>query len=185
MSGLSSPAASMMSTISVDTRARLTICWMVSSRSAVLLLPSPGTLLTRAARIAWKKPTSSRILLASSLADASAKALDTANTAPAYRRWARFLASSVVSLAASFCCIVRTQSIAPAMVARRICAAAPGARAGRSSKPPAVSGRSMARTTSYCSIRTRTASALSIPVWSRSLPEYWPRALFRFWPTPM
>ena len=61
MSGLSSPAAFMMSTISVETTARLTICWIASSRSAALFLPSPGTLLTSAARIAWKKPTSSRM----------------------------------------------------------------------------------------------------------------------------
>ena len=32
----------MMSTISVETTARLTICWMASSRSAALLLPSPA-----------------------------------------------------------------------------------------------------------------------------------------------
>ena len=42
----------MMSTISVETTARLTICWIASSRSAALFLPSPGTLLTSAARIA-------------------------------------------------------------------------------------------------------------------------------------
>ena len=46
---LSSPAAFMMSTISVETTARLTICWIASSRSAALLLPSPGTLLIRVA----------------------------------------------------------------------------------------------------------------------------------------
>jgi hypothetical protein len=42
----------MMSTISVDTTALLTICWIANSRSAVLFLPSPGALLIRAARIA-------------------------------------------------------------------------------------------------------------------------------------
>jgi hypothetical protein len=48
MSGLSSPAAFMMSMISVETTARLTICWIASSRSASVFLPSPGTLLTSA-----------------------------------------------------------------------------------------------------------------------------------------
>jgi hypothetical protein len=49
-----------MSTISVETTARLTICWMASSRSLPGHSPGPP-LLTSAARIAWKKPTSSRI----------------------------------------------------------------------------------------------------------------------------
>jgi hypothetical protein len=34
-----------MSTISVEITARLTICWIASSRWAVLFLPSPGKLL--------------------------------------------------------------------------------------------------------------------------------------------
>ena len=56
MSRLSISATRMMSTISVETTAQFTICWMAKSRSAVVLLPSPGALLTKAARIAWKKP---------------------------------------------------------------------------------------------------------------------------------
>ena len=35
-----------------DTTARLTICWIASSRSAPLFLPSPGSLLMSAERIA-------------------------------------------------------------------------------------------------------------------------------------
>ena len=45
MSGLSRPAAFMMSTISVETTARLTICWIASSRSAALFLPVAGAAL--------------------------------------------------------------------------------------------------------------------------------------------
>ncbi|MEY9634155.1 hypothetical protein ABIF66_002384 [Bradyrhizobium japonicum] len=52
MSGLSNPAAFMMSTISVDSTARLTICWIASSCSVALFFLSPGTLLINAARIA-------------------------------------------------------------------------------------------------------------------------------------
>ena len=75
MSGLSRPAAFMMSTISVETTARLTICWIASSRCAAPFVPFPGVLLMSAARIAWKNPTSSRMAAASSLAADSAKAL--------------------------------------------------------------------------------------------------------------
>jgi hypothetical protein len=82
MSGLSMPAARMMSTISVETTARLTICWIASSRSAALLSP-PEMDFTSAARTAWKKPTSSRHSRAASLAGASANALDRASTASA------------------------------------------------------------------------------------------------------
>src|SRR5690606_36004525 len=48
MSGLFSPAACRMSTISVETTARLTICWMASSRSC-RVTPEPAPLLARAA----------------------------------------------------------------------------------------------------------------------------------------
>ena len=46
-------------------------------------------------------------------------AFDSATTPSAYRRCARFFASSEVSLAASSCWMVRTQSSAPAMTTNR------------------------------------------------------------------
>ncbi len=72
MSGLWIPAAFRMSTISVETTARLTICWMASSRSCRAPSGRRRVLLASAARTAWKKPTSSRMSRASSLAEASA-----------------------------------------------------------------------------------------------------------------
>jgi hypothetical protein len=80
MSGDWMPAAFRMSTISVETTARLTICWMASSRSCEVT-PEPPADLTSAARMAWKKPTSSRMLRASSEADASEYAFDKASIA--------------------------------------------------------------------------------------------------------
>ncbi|MCY1555377.1 hypothetical protein D9M68_920340 [compost metagenome] len=120
MSGLLMPAAARMSTISVETTARLTICWIANSRSCCVT-PEPVLLLTNAARIAWKKPTSSRMSRASSEADAKANALESASTASWYRRWALFLPSSVFSFSASFCCRSRIHSMAPAIMASRSC----------------------------------------------------------------
>src|SRR6218665_622292 len=78
ISGLLMPTAARMSTISVEITARLTICRMANSRSCSTT-PIAPLLFISASRIAWKKPTSSRMVRASSEADTREKALDSAS----------------------------------------------------------------------------------------------------------
>ena len=76
MSGLWSPAAFMMSTISVETTARLTICWIASSRSAGERLPSPGALFDERSLDRLKEPDLVADRARLSLAPASANACE-------------------------------------------------------------------------------------------------------------
>ena len=176
----------MMSTISVETTARLTICWIASSRSAAVFLPSPGTLLTRAARIAWKKPTSSRIAAGRIARRRQRECLGERQHRigiPAMRP----LLAVVGGLLGGVRLLqgqhpvdgtghdgetrLRASPRHPAPVGSRTrpwCRA--GTWPGRSRTSPAA---------------PRTASASSMPVCSRSPGEYWPSALFRFWAMPM
>jgi len=84
MSGALSPAAAKMSITPSETTALEMICRMAWSSSSSVLR-SPGVPFASTARTAWKNPTSSRILSASSCGTASANAWDSSVTAPRSR----------------------------------------------------------------------------------------------------